>query len=275
MQKKNHKIFEKAQSEPFLVMGILNITPDSFSDGGKFLQSSQAIARCEAMIEAQVDIIDLGAESTRPGALEVETKEEWQRLKPVLQHLQKTSAPVFISVDTRKPEIMIRALDMGIHMINHVCSSSLTCENISKIATYDASYIGMHIHSTPKFMQNNPLRGSQAVKAVDTFFANTYKKLQENGLRDTQIWLDPGIGFGKDDKANLTLLGKVQEFSKKYNLALGISRKSFLTRILKAETQEEKDLSSKALESSTIVSGAKIIRTHQIEPLLKIKKILS
>ena len=252
-------------------MGVVNITPDSFSDGGEFFSKKDAIARCDSLLENNIDIIDLGAESTRPGALEVTCEEEWRRLEPVLKYLQKTSHSAFVSVDTRKPEIMLRALDLGVDLINNVCSVLPPTGVVNKISSYDAAYLGMHIHLSPQTMQKDPLNVTQALAHVESFFAKTSSYMQENGLDSSQIWLDPGIGFGKDDSANLSLLAQTSNFSKKYNIALGISRKSFLTRVFSANSLDEKDLASKTLEFGLIASGAKIIRTHSVfKPIFKV-----
>jgi dihydropteroate synthase len=159
---------------------------------------------------------------------------------------------------------MVRALDFGVDLINNVCSVLLPVDVLNKISSCDAAYLGMHIHLSPQSMQKEPLNYSQAFFEVEKFFANTSNYLQENGLDPSQIWLDPGIGFGKDDSANLNLLAQTSSFSKKYNIALGVSRKSFLTRIFAANSLSERDLASKALEFGLIASGAKIIRTHTV-----------
>lgn len=259
-------------------MKIINVTPDSFSDGGEFISSDQAILEIKKAIEIGTDYIDLGAESTRPGAEAVSSDEEWARLEPVFYELSKIDLNTTkISLDSRNPETMIKACATGlVHLINDVsgyqsfdvlkeCIDSSSAKNIT------LEYCAMHMHKSPESMQENPLSSKLAIASCDTFFSSAKASLLEAGFLEDNIYLDPGIGFGKDDAANLLLINESQNWSKRFNLLYGISRKSFLGRLLDIEKPKDRDAPSKALEISLAMMGTKIIRTHDAYNLIKVR----
>lgn len=256
----------------FEIMGIVNLTVDSFSDGGRFYKPDCALKHIKSLIEDGANYIDLGAESTRPGAKKIPLEEEWAKLKDILVLLDKRNlGDIKISVDTRKPEIIRRLLDYKVDLINHIAEKELSETILKALAQRKISYLAMHIHKEPESMQQKPLDEKRALQEVSYFFSNLHKKLIQCGFSKEQIWFDPGIGFGKTDQANLSLLNEVKNFSKDYNMLLGISRKSFLGRLLNINEPLDRDKPSKILELALSFLGAKIIRTHDVRNLVRLK----
>jgi dihydropteroate synthase len=256
-----------------LIMGVVNITPDSFSDGGKFDSPDAAIKKALDLAEDGADIIDLGAESSRPGASPISEQLEWQRLEPVIENLIKAKN-IQLSVDTYKPETMLKAAEIGCHYINDI-NGSADVETLNTLAKHeDLSYIAMHKAGDPKTMQQNPLEGDDAISKVDDFFQRTEKKLLNAGFRKDMIWLDPGIGFGKTDEANARLLKHCSVWAKKYQLTLGVSRKSFIGRTLGIIDPTKRDSPSKMLEFGLSCMGVQMIRTHEVAMLKNLLRLL-
>ncbi len=257
-------------------MGVINLTPDSFSDGGRYDSLSRALLQTEKLVHEGAQIIDLGGESTRPGSQTVSPEEEWKRLEPLLKEIQTQRLlppEVYLSVDTYKEQVMLKSLDLGVDMINNVkgLASAATLKALGK---NKIQYISMFGHPNPQIMQNAPLDSHQALKKCWSHCQTSTETLMDCGFSQENIYLDPGIGFGKTDAANLSLLGQTQELSNKYNLAIGISRKSFIGRLTNLIAPVDRDPPSKMLEMSLAFMGAKIIRTHQVKPLRIIQKTL-
>lgn len=256
-------------------MGVLNVTPDSFSDGGSFLDPGVAVDQAQRLAETGADIIDVGAESTRPGAATLSPEDEWARLGPVLARLVKANFKAKISVDTRKPDLMLRVADMGVAYINDVGGATTSTAVLEKLARYPAlQYIAMHMKEAPETMQREPLRGAHAVGAVDSFFTHTQKRLGDVGFSPDRVWLDPGIGFGKSDSGNLQLIAKVSTWAQSYNLCVGVSRKGFIGRALDISSPEDRDAPSKMLELGLAIAGAQMIRTHAVKDLRRLIDLL-
>lgn len=253
-------------------MGVVNVTPDSFSDGGKYLDPERACARARELVGQGADIIDIGAESTRPGAVELSLELEWERLAPVLKEVKgQIDKRIKISVDTKKPELMVRAAKLGVDIINDV-SGLADAQTLQYLALESkASYLSMHMKGSPESMQESPLTGGGVIGHVCEFFAQSYETLRQAGFCHERIWLDPGIGFGKTDQANLLLMANTPYFASRYQLALGISRKSWMGRLLGLGSPLERDPPSKIAEFALAVAGAKIIRTHDVQRLAKIR----
>lgn len=260
---------------PPLLMGIVNITPDSFSDGGNYFDADQAINKAIELIEDGAHIIDLGAESTRPLALPVTPQEEWKRLAPVLSQLSllKDHKSFKISIDTRHDETILKALAYPIDYINNV-SGLADKQTLHEINRHSVSYIAMHMYKIPENMQLSPLSGLEALNTVSEFFVNSYQFLSACGFSHQRIWLDPGIGFGKDDRANLALLANIPAFSSKYQITIGVSRKSMFKRLLDLEKPESRDPVSKVTEFACWLSGAKMLRTHSVFSLAQMISLL-
>ena len=278
IQKNSPQLQKKFKLSPpiqqtFSIMGIVNVTPDSFSDGGLFLEPKAAITHCYRLIENGADIIDIGGESTKPGADFVTEQEEWERLAPVIQELTKNNLEnIKLSIDTRKRLIMKKAMDLGVHYINHIATDPIDQCTIEHLARTKTSYIATHINKNPRIMQKAPLQQEEVASKVQEFFDVTYKRLINHGLSHENIYFDPGIGFGKTDAANLQLMSYTSHFASRYNIAIGISRKSWIGRLLDLKSVQDRDASSKTMELGLAFLGAKIIRTHDVKRLSRLKK---
>ncbi len=254
-----------------LVMGILNITPDSFSDGGQYLDFNAALKRAEKMIEEGADIIDIGGESTRPGSDTVSADEELKRITPIIKTLKKNSN-IVISVDTYKPKVMEQVIDMGVAMINDV----FALQQQGAIDIIKKSNVGlclMHMQGTPKTMQLNPTY-QDVVNEVKSFLDERTNSLIAEGIDSERIILDPGFGFGKTFEHNITLLQNLESFqSLKFPLLVGLSRKSFIRKILSGDHDDHLSGSISAAILS-ILKGAKIVRVHDVKETQSAIKIM-
>jgi dihydropteroate synthase len=254
-----------------LVMGILNITPDSFSDGGQYLDFDQALKRGETMIEEGVDIIDIGGESTRPGSDPVSVDEELKRITPIIKALNKNSN-IVISVDTYKPRVMEQVIDMGVAMINDV----FALQQPGAIDVIKKSNVGvclMHMQGTPKTMQLNPTY-QDVVNEVKLFLEERANILIAEGIQTERIILDPGFGFGKTFEHNMSLLQNLESFQTlKFPLLVGLSRKSFIRKILSGDHDDHLSGSISAAILS-ILKGAKIVRVHDVKETQSAIKIM-
>ena len=243
-----------------LVMGIVNITPDSFSDGGRFLAPAAAIAQARRLAADGADIIDLGAESTRPGAAGIAEAEELERVLPVLDALQDLALP--ISVDTMKPAVMRAAIERGAAMINDV-NALLAPGAIEAVRESDCALCVMHMQGAPRTMQVDP-RYEDVVAEVRQFLADRVAALRAGGVAQNRIVIDPGFGFGKTDTHNLSLL---RELPKLTDLGVpvlaGWSRKSSLGRIT-GRPSEERLAGSVAAALIAVQRGARIVRVHDV-----------
>jgi len=248
-----------------LLMGILNITPDSFYDGNKYLNKEEALTHCEDMIKQGVDIIDIGGESTRPGAESVSITQEIDRVMPILEQIVK-NFNVPVSIDTYKSEVAKIALEIGANMVNDI--SALTFdENMGKIlASYvDVPIVLMHIKGTPKNMQINPSY-KDVIEEIMEFLDNAINRAKQFGIKDENIIIDPGIGFGKRLQDNITIIKKLAEFKPLDKpILVGTSRKSFIGHILNLEL-EERLTGTIAANLLCLINGANILRVHDITP---------
>lgn len=245
-----------------LIMGILNVTPDSFSDGGKFVNSEAAVACGLQMVEEGADILDVGGESTRPGAKPVRPPEEIERTLPVIAKLrEKTGA--LISIDTRKAVVARAAVTAGADIINDV--SALADSDMAALAAETgAGLVLMHMRETPETMQNDP-RYDDVVSHVRGFLEERMTFAVERGVAPEQIALDPGIGFGKTDAHNLALLRGIPDLvALGRPVLIGASRKSFIGRLLGREP-EERLAGSLAAASFAILRGAQLLRVHDVK----------
>lgn len=247
---------------PALVMGILNVTPDSFSDGGCFLDPARAVARGEALAAEGAELIDIGGESTRPGAAPVDEAEELRRVIPVVRALAARTRAV-ISVDTRKPGVARAALDAGAGIINDIEAHRTDPELWKAVAAAGAGYVLMHMQGSPQTMQVDPQYGD-VVADVTGFFRERLERLEEAGVHREQVLLDPGIGFGKTLEHNLALirgLGVISTLGRP--ILLGVSRKSFIGRLFGAEPQQRLG-ASVACALWAAGSGAGVFRVHDV-----------
>jgi dihydropteroate synthase len=262
--------------ERTLVMGVLNVTPDSFSDGGEFLDTERATKQALMMERAGADLIDIGGESTRPGSAGVSAKEELARVLPVLQALQgRIKIPV--SIDTQKSEVAEAALDAGAHIINDISGLS-TDPRIAEVAgRRRVPLILMHMRGEPRTMQVGPF-ARNVMKDVTQGLRRSVAAARKSGVAKSQIILDPGIGFGKSFAQNYQLLQELPQLSKLgYPLVVGTSRKGFLGAALardgKPAPPEERIWGTAATVTASILNGAHIVRVHDVAEMVKVSKV--
>ncbi|MCK4456746.1 MAG: dihydropteroate synthase [Thermoplasmata archaeon] len=244
-----------------LVMGVINVTPDSFSDGGEFLDPEVAIAHAKKLVKEGADILDIGGESSRPGSDTLPAKEELERIVPVLEGIID-DVKVLISVDTCKPRVARKVLDMGVHIINDITGLTST-ELAGVVARHEAGIVIMHMQGTPKTMQKSPRYGD-VVADILRFLRERVKRAEKKGIRRESIIIDPGIGFGKTAEHNLEIISRLKEFkSLGLPVLVGASRKSFIGKVL------DKDVDGRlsgglAMLSMSIQNGASIVRAHDV-----------
>ena len=257
-------------NEP-VVMGILNVTPDSFSDGNKYLNKNTAVEYAVEMIENGADIIDIGGESTRPGSDPVSEEEEFNRVIPVVEEIIKKKPDALISIDTTKSKIAEEACKRGVKIINDISGLTFDPEIADVAFKYSASLIIMHIKGTPKTMQVNPLY-NDLIFEIYEFLYNQAEAAKKAGVKN--IFIDPGIGFGKKIEHNFEILKRLPDFKcLGYPILIGLSRKSFLGKALDLDIKD-RDTVTVAAETIALRNGAKIIRTHNVLNAVKTKKLL-
>jgi dihydropteroate synthase len=247
---------------PALIMGIVNVTPDSFSDGGKYFDTDQAIAHGIKLVQQGAAILDIGGESTRPGAAPVWEAEELRRVLPVIEGLAgQVNVP--LSIDTLKPAVARAALQAGASIVNDVGANRDDDAMWRTVAEARAGYVCMHMQGTPQTMQANPVY-TDVVREVGEFFAERRQHLNRAGVTDEQIVFDVGIGFGKALEHNLQLLRGLAGFRKLGRpLLLGVSRKSFIGRLAGAEVDKRLP-GSLACACWAVLRGVQILRTHDV-----------
>ena len=254
-------------------MGVVNVTPDSFSDGGCYLDARCAYARAVALCEQGADIIDIGAESTRPGASPVTVVEEWRRLQPLLEKLREKPLAAAISVDTRKEAIAVRLFDYPVTLLND-CGAQLPLSLLRRWAAQGRSYLAMHMHGEPRTMQQQPLDAEQIMPRLRTFFCPRVKLWRDCGFAEEKLWIDPGIGFGKTDRAIMRIFAELGSLQALAALAVGVARKSWLGRNLQLAAPRERDRVSTVLELALVLQGVKLIRTHEVMQLNGLRELL-
>jgi len=250
-------------------MGILNVTPDSFSDGNCYLKKAVAIDKARRMIDAGADIIDIGGESTRPGAKSVTAEQEIERVVPIIQQIAELGTP--ISIDTSKPEVMRAAVDAGAQMINDVRALRQPGA-LQMAAKLNVPVCLMHMQGQPKTMQNAP-QYTDVVTQVKAFLQQRVQTCIQAGIKAQHICLDPGFGFGKTLEHNLQLLAQLEALeSLGKPLLVGISRKSMLGAITDKEVDQRLP-SSLAAAQIAMQKGAAIIRVHDVDATVDVKKL--
>ena len=245
-----------------LIMGILNITPDSFSDGGLFFDKKRAIKQAHAMVEAGADIIDVGGESTKPGSLSLTYEEEIDRVIPVVGELCN-EIDIPISIDTYKSEVAKQALDLGVHIVNDISGLKFDPKMAHLISSYRASVVLMHIKGTPSDMQKNP-KYDDLFAEISSYLEDSVKIAQNAGIRKENCIIDIGIGFGKTTYHNLKLINRLYEFQNiGCPIMIGPSRKSFIGNVLNLPVDQRLEGTAAAVVVS-IMKGAHIIRVHDV-----------
>jgi dihydropteroate synthase len=247
-----------------LLMGVVNVTPDSFSDGGSFFSTETAVKHGLELARQGADILDIGGESTRPRATPVDAAEESRRVLPVIRGLAE-QVRIPLSIDTMKPEVAEAALAAGASMVNDVAANRTDPAMWKIVAASSAAYVCMHMQGSPPTMQVNPVY-KNVVTEVNDFFENCLGKLEKHGIDRERIILDPGIGFGKSFQHNLQLLRELGRLTRwDRPLMLGVSRKSFISEATGTKDIEERLAGSLACAALAVREGASIIRTHDIE----------
>ncbi|HZT24019.1 MAG TPA: dihydropteroate synthase [Verrucomicrobiae bacterium] len=254
--------FEFRFPRPALVMGIVNVTPDSFSDGGKFLDAAAAVRHALELAARGAEILDVGGESTRPGAEPVPEAEELRRVLPVIE-LLASQVKVPISIDTMKPAVARAALEAGASIVNDVAAARQGAAMWDVVRAFGAGYVLMHARGTPQTMQQNPVY-ADVVREVAEFFSRRLEQLRNHGIAPEQVALDPGLGFGKTAVHNLQLLANLRHFTKwERPLVVGASRKSFISHLTGAAPAERLP-GSLACAALAVAQGAQIIRAHDV-----------
>jgi dihydropteroate synthase len=264
-------------SEP-LIMGVLNLTPDSFSDGGLYNKSNKAFRHIEDMLNSGADIIDIGGESTRPGSKNIHHEIEWKRLKNVISNFKKKFPKAFLSTDTRKSDVMLKAIKHKSDLINDVSGFSYDSKAIEKIKDYDVWKVLHHMQGTPNNMQINPTYKNVLLDIYDFF----EKKIDVDfkKFKYKKFIIDPGIGFGKNLKHNLILMHNISLFhSLGFPLLIGTSRKKFINQISGQFDSKERIGGTLASVLYTLQQGVQIFRVHNVreakQAILVYKKIIS
>ncbi|MCX7913297.1 MAG: dihydropteroate synthase [Thermodesulfovibrionales bacterium] len=254
------------------IMGVVNVTPDSFSDGGLYFQKEAAIKHALKLIDDGADIIDIGGESTRPGSLPVTLDEEIRRTIPVVEELAKrTKIP--ISIDTYKAEVAKAALDAGASIVNDISALRFDSEMVQVVAKYKAPIILMHIKGTPQNMQVNPFYKDLIPEILD-YLKESISLCKEAEIEEDKIIIDPGIGFGKTVEHNLEILANLKEFlSLNKPIAVGVSRKSFIGKILDDAPPSQRLEGTASAVAIAVFNGANIVRVHDVLEMSRVVKI--
>ena len=275
---KRKKLNKNSSISKPLIMGILNLTPDSFSDGGLYVKSNKAFTHINNMISKGVDIIDIGGESTRPGSKEIPHKIEWRRLKKIIVNFKKKFPKIFLSIDTRKSEVMLKAIKNKCNLINDVSGFNYDLEAIDKIKNFNVWKVLHHMQGTPNTMQIKPTYKNVLLDVYDFFekkINTDFKKFKYK-----KFIIDPGIGFGKNLKHNLILMHNISLFhSLGFPLLIGTSRKRFISQISGEFDSKERIGGTLASVLYTLQQGVQIFRVHNVnevkQAILVFKKIIS
>ena len=244
-------------------MGVLNVTSDSFSDGGKFLDPRAAVSRALQMIDEGADLIDMGAESTRPGSRGVSAVEQLRRLVPVLRALRARSE-IPLSIDTQSAKVAEVCLAEGATLINDISALRKDRAMAKVLAKSTCGVILMHMQGTPRTMQKNP-RYKNVVREITAFFRERLAACEASGIDRSRIWLDPGIGFGKSLEHNLTILKNLESFAVlKRPLVIGVSRKGFLGSLTGETIAERRVTASVVAGILAVQRGANVLRVHDV-----------
>jgi dihydropteroate synthase len=253
------------------VMGILNVTPDSFFDGGKYKDETSIVTQVEKMLIYGATFIDIGAYSSRPNAPEVSVTEEKQRLLPIVELILKEFPKTLISVDTFRSEVAKEAIAIGAALINDISAGSFDDQMMETVGKLGVPYIMMHIQGTPKTMQNQPMY-DDVVKELLHYFSSKIAEAKSHKIND--LIIDPGFGFGKTITHNYTILKQLQLFEMlDFPLLAGISRKSMIYKVLETSAQEALNGTS-VLHTIALQNGASILRVHDVKEAMECVKLV-
>ena len=256
-----------------LVMGIINVTPDSFSDGGKFFSPEVAISHASKLITQGADIIDIGGESTRPGAKLVSESEELKRVIPVIEKIRTDNPRILISIDTTKASVAKYAVEAGADIINDVSGLSFDNNMTVTVESLNVPIVIMHMKGNPQNMQLNP-KYKDIVNEILDFFKTKIKIAIQSGINRSMIILDPGIGFGKTVDHNFELLSRLNEFNVlELPIMIGPSRKSFIGITLDLPPEDRVEGTAAAV-SAGVMNGASIVRVHDVKSMKRVVRII-
>ncbi len=259
-------------SKKTYIMGVLNVTPDSFSDGGLYFDISTAIERAHRMVEEGADIIDIGGQSTRPGSEPIMIEEELRRTIPVIESLSRETR-IPLSIDTYKSGVARRALDAGASMVNDISGLRFDPKMSEVVSQYDVPVVIMHIKGTPRDMQQNPQYEALIPEIMD-YLRDGIAIARKAGISEDKIIIDPGIGFGKTYEDNLKIIHDLHEFTFfKKPVLIGPSRKAFIGKILGDVPVTDRLEGTAAAVSISIMNGANIIRAHDVKEMVKVAKV--
>ena len=246
-----------------MIMGVLNVTPDSFSDAGEFFDVEKAVVHGRRLMTEGAQIVDVGGESTRPGAESISAEEELRRVIPVIKELRRENGAV-ISIDTSKAEVASAALEAGAVIVNDITGGLNDAKMMPLVARCGAAFIIMHMQGSPQTMQTAPIY-EDVVREVANFFRQQYARALECGIDPMAIAFDPGIGFGKTLEHNLELLGNLEQLRVNGRpLVIGVSRKSFLGKLVDSSEMSDRRVPTVALTSLLRARGADVFRVHEV-----------
>ena len=252
------------------IMGILNLTPDSFSDGGKFNKRNLGCKQAELLFKQGANIVDVGGESTRPGSKIVESKMEWKRINPAIKKLKKK---IILSLDTRKSEIMEKGIKNGIKLINDISGLEYDKNSINILRKYNTPFVIHHIQGTPETMQINPKYENVLFDIYD-FFEKKIEYVRCKGIKHKNIIIDPGIGFGKNLKHNMKLISNISIFhSLGFPVLLGLSRKRFIKDISGKNDTEQRLGGTIGASLFSMMQGVQILRVHDVKEIIQSIKV--
>tara|TARA_B100000482_G_scaffold114140_1_gene82474 strand:- start:1129 stop:1953 length:825 start_codon:yes stop_codon:yes gene_type:complete len=253
------------------IMGILNVTPDSFYDGGKYNSEKKILDQVEKMISSGADIIDVGGYSSRPGAKEISIENELSRVIPIIQLISKRFPNIIISIDTFRSKVANQAVNSGAHMINDISGGNLDSNMFKTVSKLDVPYILMHMRGSPKNMMSNT-NYDDILNEIKNYFSERISKAKLDGVNN--IIIDPGFGFSKTKEQNYKLMNRLEFFKEfKTPIVVGISRKSMIYKTL--DTTPDKALNgSTILHTISLLKGANILRTHDVLEAVECVKII-
>ena len=252
------------------IMGILNLTPDSFSDGGKFNKKNKGLDHAKNLFKSGADIVDVGGESTRPGSKAVSTKEEWGRIEKIIKKIVKK---IPLSLDTRKADIMSKGIKIGIKLINDVSGLSYDSKTVDVLKKNKTPFVIQHSQGTPENMQKNPKYKNELLDIYD-FFEEKIKFLRSKGIKHNNIIIDPGIGFGKNLKHNMNLIRGISIFhTLGFPILLGLSRKKFIKDLSGKNDTNERLGGTIASSLYSMMQGVQILRIHDVKELIQSIKV--
>ncbi|MEE9312674.1 MAG: dihydropteroate synthase [Planctomycetota bacterium] len=249
------------------IMAVLNVTPDSFSDGGRYTDPAIAVQQGAKMVADGADILDIGGESTRPGADPVDLKTELSRTIPVIEGLRANGITVPVSIDTMKAEVARQAVLAGANIVNDVSAGTHDAEMLSTCAELGCTVVLMHMKGSPQTMQDEP-NYDDFMADVSCYLAERVEAAVNAGIKPERVWIDPGFGFGKLPEHNCEMIKRLSEFTELGTVLIGVSRKSTLGKITGAEVND-REAETLAASMLAVFNGADVIRVHEPKPLYR------